>query len=414
MHPVGGTCASSVHGRGQVTEARPRGPIWFTLLTVTADNERASSAARPVGTGRERGNARLRAFDRFAGIPIVAAAGLVRRRRPLPPAVRRIGILNGTAIGDTIVLSPVAADIAAAYPDAETLFFANRAMVPLLDQLGTVTPVPIRIANARAAVATLRCSRLDVLLDFDSWPRVEPVYALLSGAAFTAGFRAVGQHRHYAYDAVAEHSSALHELDNYRRVAALLDVVSRSDPILRPTGTANADELPPRPYVVLHLWPTGVHSHLKEWPAARWRALVAELGRRGHAVVLTGGPADIERSAAFAASCAGSGARVVDAAGRYPLDQLVDVVVGSRCVVAVNTGIAHLAAAAGASTFTLNGPTSAARWGPIGRRAVGLDSELPGCGYLNFGWEYKGLRHDCMDGIGVDRVLQALRGALHD
>ena len=80
----------------------------------------------------------------------------------------------------------------------------------------------------------------------------------------------------------------------------------------------------------------------------------------------------------------------------------------ARAVVSVNTGVMHLAAAAGAPTIALNGPTSATRWGPVGANVVSVDSELPGCGYLNLGFEYDGQRTDCMLGISVDRVAAAV------
>jgi len=41
-----------------------------------------------------------------------------------------------------------------------------------------------------------------------------------------------------------------------------------------------------------------------------------------------------------------------------------------------------------------------------------VNSELEGCGFLHFGWEYAGNREDCMQGISVDRVLQAVEGAI--
>jgi heptosyltransferase I len=65
-------------------------------------------------------------------------------------------------------------------------------------------------------------------------------------------------------------------------------------------------------------------------------------------------------------------------------------------------------------TIGLNGPTSSRRWGPIGSRAVSLDSTLPGCGFLNLGFEYDGQREDCMAGVGVERVAAAVASALEE
>jgi ADP-heptose:LPS heptosyltransferase len=357
---------------------------------------------------RERGNPALRLADRWVGIPLVAAGGLVRRRRRLPGEIRRLGVLNSTNIGDTVLLSPVLEDVAASFPGAEVVLFAGPANLPLARLIDGVRAVPLRLSSPVAAVRTIRAERLDVAIDFDQWPRVEPVYCLLSGARWTAGFRSPGQHRHHAFDAHVEHSDAVHELDNYRRLARLLGVESQRQPRLRPPGVVPAEELPPSPYAVLHLWPTGVRSELKEWPWERWRALTHELVARDLTVVLTGSPADAARTNEFAASSGTLAPRLVNVAGKYDLAQVVDLLSGSRCVVSVNTGVMHLAAATGVPTVGLNGPTSERRWGPVAERAVSVNSTLDGCGYLHFGWEYRGRREDCMLGISVDRVLDAV------
>ena len=356
---------------------------------------------------RERGNPLLRGLDRYVGIPLVAAGGLIKRPRPVPPEIRRIGILNATAIGDTVLLSAVARDIAAAFPEAETILFSAPGNLGLLGSLDGLVLAPMRISNPRDAVPTLRRARLDVVLDFDFWPRIEPVYCMLSGASFAAGFRSAGQHRHYWYDATVEHARDLHALENHRRLAGVLGVESRSLPRLEPPGLLAAEELPPPPYVVFHLWPTGFRSALKEWPEDRWRRLAEAFVARGHTVVLTGAPADAPRTRSFVEASPSLRERLVDVAGRYDLARVLDLLGHSRCVVSVNTGVMHMAAAAGVPTVALNGPTAGLRWGPVGERIASVDSPLPGCGYLNFGWEYDGNRTDCMDGIEVEAVLAA-------
>jgi heptosyltransferase III len=357
---------------------------------------------------RERGNPALRLLDRYAGIPIVAAGGLVRRRRPRPAEPRRIGVLNSTNIGDTVLLAPVLEDLARGFPDAEVLLFAGPVNLPLARLIEGVTPVELRLSSPVSAVRAIRGQRLDAIVDFDQWPRVEPVYCLLSGAEWRAGFRSPGQHRHYAFDASVDHADAVHELDNYRRLVRLLGVESRSEPRIRAPELLAPQRRPPSPYAVFHLWPTGVRSGLKEWPWERWRELVRELTARGLTVVVTGSSADAPRTREFLSACGDLAPGLVDAAGKYDLAEVVDLLSGSRCVVSVNTGVMHLAAATGAPTVGLNGPTSARRWGPRGERAVSVDSSFDGCGYLHFGWEYRGRREDCMLGIPVDRVLDAV------
>jgi heptosyltransferase-3 len=351
-------------------------------------------------------------LDRYVGIPVVVAGAALRRRRELPSDVRRIGVLNSTTIGDTVLLSPVLRDIAAAFPESDVILFSGPSNTSIAHLIEGVDARPIQLTDPRAAIRAVRAARLDVLLDFDQWPRIEAVYALFSGARFRAGFRSPGQHRHYAYDACVDHSRRRHELDNYRALASVLGVESRSEPSFEATGALSRADLPEGAYVVFHLWPTGLRSELKEWPAERWQTLGRMVVEKGLRIVLTGSAQDRAATERFLESCSGFRGSVINGAGAYDLNEVIDLVSSSRGVVSVNTGVMHLAAASGVPTIALNGPTSAQRWGPIGPRAVSVNSEYEGCGYLHFGWEYEGRREDCMEGISVERVLAALFEAI--
>lgn len=356
----------------------------------------------------ERGSRTLRTLDRYAGIPVVAATGLVKRKRKPPSEIRRIGILKAYAIGDTVLLSAIVRDLSAALPEAEIVFFSGRdnaTTAELIEGVSSVVSVPI--SRPWLTVRRLRESSVDVLLDFGAWPRIEALETALSGARYTVGFRTPGQLRHYAYDAAVRHSDAVHELDNYRRILEPIGIESTSLPRLEPPNELPPDAVPDGEYVVFHLWPGGYRSELKEWPFDRWRELAEGLTAQGVAVVLTGGKDDFARTEAFARESGSLARPVVNAAARFTIREVLDVLARSRAVVSVNTGTMHLAAAVGAPTFALNGPTAERRWGPRGERARSVNSTYEGCGFLNLGSEYAGRREDCMHGISVAQVLEA-------
>lgn len=346
-----------------------------------------------------RGNRAARALDRSA-TPALWAASVVRRRRRKPTDVGRIGVLKTNAIGDTILLSAVIADLRRALPASEIVLFVGPANAAAAELIEGVKVVELPLTRPDRAVRAIRAEGVDVMLDFGAWPRLNAVLAATSGAAYTLGFRTKGQGRHYCYDLTVEHSDRTHELDNYRALAAAFGVASASLPSFVPRGEAH---LPARRYIVFHLWPGGYRSELKEWPSASWRELAARVGQNGVMIVLTGAPSDRERTERAAAEVNG-----LNAAGRYTFPQLVDVLRASECVVSVNTGVMHLAAAAGAPTVGLNGPTSEHRWGPVGPRVRSVNSTYAGCGYLHLGSEYRGHREDCMEGISVDAVAAAI------
>jgi heptosyltransferase I len=346
-----------------------------------------------------RGNRAARALDRSAS-PALWAASLVRRRRPKPDSVSRLGLLKTNAIGDTILLSAVVGDLRGALPDIELVLFTGPANTGAAELIDGVKLVSLPLAKPHRAIQVVRAERVDAVLDFGAWPRLNAVLAATAGAKYTVGFKTAGQGRHYCYDLAVEHSARVHELDNYRALARGYGVTSTSLPSFRASGAA---ELPRRPYAVFHLWPGGIRSELKEWPTSSWRELARRVGDNGTMILLTGAPDDRERTGRVATELG-----AVNAAGRYTFHELVDVLGASECVVSVNTGLMHLAAAAGAPTVGLNGPTAEHRWGPLGARSRSVNSSYAGCGYLNLGSEYGSHRADCMEGISVDAVVAAI------
>jgi ADP-heptose:LPS heptosyltransferase len=365
---------------------------------------------RPASGGR--GNVGLRLLDQTVGILLLWALGTLRPQRSRVAAPRRIGLMKTTGIGDMILLTAIARDVIAAFPGAEVIIFGGPENVDVARLVPDVQRVQLPTAKPWETVPLLRAQRLDVLVDFGQWTRLEGLYAALSGAHWTLGFQTPGQRRHYAYDATVRHSNQVHELENFRRLVAVLGIESRTQPSFGPSAEAPPPPLSV-PYVVFHLWPGGFRSELREWAPDSWQELARAFVRENFSIVLTGGPGDQERTDAFVESCPDLAPHVMSVAGRYRVPELINVLVAARCVVSVNTGVMHLAAAVGVPTIALNGPTSSLRWGPVGVDVVCIESELAGCGYLDLGFEYDGQRTDCMRGISVDRVTTAALERAH-
>lgn len=357
-----------------------------------------------------RGNAHLRRFDRYAGIPLLAPLALLpKRSMPASPSVRRIGILKTAAIGDTVLLAGLTEDLQRTFPKATLTLIAGADNVAAADLVGGFQECVIVSPHAPAsAIRSVRASRLDVLLDFGSWPRFDAMLAAFSGARFRVGFRTPGQHRHFAFDRCVDHSREVHERENYARLVAAVGVEARTPARLRSPGLLRPDQLPSAPYAVLHAGAGGYLHELKEWPVDRWRSVGNALAARGFNIVLSGGPGEQQRSSTLAEALEQDGCTTINAAGAFTILELADVLVCAEIVVSVNTGIMHMAGLLGARTVGLHGPTSPARWGPLGPRVRAVTSTLGGCPYLNLGFEYAGNRPDCMDGISVDMVLAAI------
>jgi ADP-heptose:LPS heptosyltransferase len=355
----------------------------------------------------DRGNARLKFLDRYAGIPVIAMLGTPRRvtgARAIPTGWKAIGLVKTVGIGDLVLLSGVIHDIRTARPDARIVLFVsanNAGFARLLGDVDEVVVVPVR--NIPKAVQMIRAERCDIVVDFGAWPRFESLITVLSDARCTVGMRTPGQHRHFAYDVVVDHETG-HEIDNYRRLIAAAGIESTSAPSLQ------ADPDAPRPlaadYVVLHLWPGGANFEERSWPVDRWRAVAEAMNTRGYDVVLTGGPGDVAPTESLVADWETSGIKAHSAAGTTPAETLVWLRDASG-VVSVNTGVMHLAAAVGTPVVSINGPTPVLRWGPVGSATRSVVSPMVPNGYLNLGWEQDERYRDAMKAIPVETVIAA-------
>ncbi|MGE5236857.1 MAG: glycosyltransferase family 9 protein [Acidobacteriota bacterium] len=99
----------------------------------------------------------------------------------------------------------------------------------------------------------------------------------------------------------------------------------------------------------------------KRWPIEHFGELGANLGERGLAPLVLVGPGEGELGCEVAARAGGVPVPTI-----WPLDEIAALLAG--CVVAVgnDSGLTHLAAAAGCPTVALFGPTDPARTAPAG------------------------------------------------
>jgi ADP-heptose:LPS heptosyltransferase len=362
-----------------------------------------------------RGIRLFRFADKYLGAPLVACLAVLRRRsRELPQSVRRVGLLNTAAIGDTVLMSGPIADILAAYPKSKIFLLtgpSNYEAGCLINSSIKVIRLPV--FDPISSIREIRRLRLDVLLDFGSWARLNAIFSALSRAKFIVGFRTKAQHRHYAYDLSVDHSAQLHELQNQRKLLSALGITCRNPPrIPRSLIPGPANYTWKKPYLVFHLWPGGTGSKLKEWPLDRWIKLAEHFVERGYQILLSGGPSQRLANDRFTDRIDPDlRSNIFNLAG-LSLAATSAVIVGAALVVSVDTGIMHLAAALNVSLVALMGPASRKRWGPIGRFVSVIQSPLAGCGYLNLGFEISRNPPRCMEAISFDSVRAACEGSL--
>lgn len=151
-----------------------------------------------------------------------------------------------------------------------------------------------------------------------------------------------------------------HEVRRWRRLVTRAFEI-RSVPVesAHPgvAGSLRVPELGALPSGVTIVHP-GAAALARRWPTDRFAAVIDRLGRAGHRVVITGGPAEAELVQHICADT--EAVPMLD----LSLLELAALVANARLLVCGDTGVAHLASAYRTRSVLLFGPVSPRLWGP--------------------------------------------------
>jgi heptosyltransferase I len=142
----------------------------------------------------------------------------------------------------------------------------------------------------------------------------------------------------------------------------------------------------------------------KQWPAKRYGAVAAELGRAGFRTLVNAASSGDETGMRVVAASDGAAVLVPCSVG-----QMIALVRRAGVVVAGDTGPLHLAAALQRPVVGLFGPTDPARTGPFGTRARVLRHGSSGTDHSRRAETEEGLMQ-----ITVDEVVEAALELLRD
>ena len=284
-----------------------------------------------------------------------------------PPKHARILVVALRRLGDVLLATPLIRSLKQALPDAaiEALVFAGtEGVLAGNPDLAAVVTMPQGAAAGGFALARALWRQYDVAVSTQSGDR-PTLFAWIAGrvsVGLVAPSGGIARLSRMALDYPVIANEARHRVEEMLELAAALGVRAVPD-LVCPSGPARPGLLPDGDYAVIHAGPL---FRYKRWTAQGWRALAASLRERGLAVVATGGSGIADRSyldEVWAHDAASAPlVRRLDGVLTWP--ELAQTIRAARVYVGPDTSVTHLAAATGAMTVALYGPTDPRRWGP--------------------------------------------------
>jgi len=338
-------------------------------------------------------------------------------------AARRIAVIRTSALGDTVLATPVLRALHARWPAAEIHLITAGAFAPLFDGLPFVHRVwrwepHSRHAGvrglARFAAELREAGPFDLGIDLQNKVRTRVLLGLLAPARrFTfvkrAGLAAVARALAGSDEVIDRGPAAA----LYLEALAALELPAadlRPQIVVPPAADAAAARLLEGVDGPLVALAPGARWALKRWPPARFAQVGDALAAVGARIVLAGGPGD--RAELDAVRAAMQTRPVGDTAG-LDVAGLAAVLARSAVLVTCDSAPSHLAQAVGTPVVAVFGPTSSRRWGPLpgAGTAVSLPLACAPCSNHGRGGCPLG-HHACLEDLPAETVTAAAIAAL--
>ncbi len=306
----------------------------------------------------------------------------------------RIGIVKTSSMGDVIHALPVLSDLRSAMPDAviDWVVESGFAEIPgWHPSVNEIIPISIRrwrkSLGSKSTWAEIRALRLrlrnqqayDVVLDLQGLYKSALVALAIKGETSGYSFRCAREPlATLTYSRRFDVDMKAHAIERMRQLAAQvfayvpqgLPRFNLSIPAAGSEG-ASLSDYAQSPFAA-SAYAVMLHASAraeKLWQPEQWRMLISQLNRLGLAVVLPWASAHEHEQAQKLASTS----KLSWIPPAMTLTQCARLLGGAQCVVGVDTGLTHLAAALGTPTISLFGATAADRYGPYwSERAINL------------------------------------------
>jgi len=343
-------------------------------------------------------------------------------------AANKILVMRYRFIGDTVLTVPFLRNLRKAEPHAEIVWMVAPGSsdavtgIPYVDELLYWDPVTIH-ADSRGTHKTLR-AKLTFLRDLRS-RQFDKIYVLkrsfssaliawLSGARQRVGFDTEG--RGFLLTKRVAYQHDRHEVENFLSVLRA-DGVAVEDDYLESWSTAaeleKAEKLLASNNIrsgdriaLMHPFSAVVE---RGWPLENFAALSERLQKEASCrVIVAGGPKDKE-SFTQVRHLFGDG--IIDLVGQCTLRETIALLKRCTLFVGNDSGIMHLAAAAGAPLVALFGPQSPVKFGPWSKKAAVIYKAM-NCSpcrqkFFKECAPSARMRPECVESISVDEVFQA-------
>ena len=281
-------------------------------------------------------------------------------------------LLRLSAIGDVTHMLPIVATLQKQWPETRLTWIIGALEYQLVKSLPGIEFIVFNKTNGASEYLRLRKKlvgrRFDVLLMMQVAMRANLISAMLK-ADLKIGYdkaRARDFHQLFCQQHI-EGPPRVHVLDTFFQFLEKLGIHQRQmDWLLTPGDAEKAyarNIIGDRATIIINPCSSARKNNWRNWPQAHYADVIAYLMNKGYQVLLSGGPAKAEKYYAdeIVDRCA---KKPINLVGQTSLMQLLALLEQAQCLVAPDTGPAHMGTVARIPVIGLYASSNPLRTGP--------------------------------------------------
>ena len=304
--------------------------------------------------------------------------------RKLDPEPRRILVKEVNWLGDLVMSLPALRAVRNAWPAAHLAVLVKKELASFFDGIAWIDEViPYSVGRGvsgfvdrRRIIAEIRSRQFDLGVLFPN-SFESALWITMAGVSRRAGFVADARGAMLTHKATPPPNAMNSHQSQYwlSMVRLTIGAASRADDSALDVHEPHREKMAHWLSAnrkrgnskLIAIAPAAAYGPAKEWPAARYGALIDLLAESKHAeVVLVGAPSERAKCEEVAAA---SRVGAIIAAGRTTIGELIALLSLCDGFIGNDSGCAHLAGALGIPTIAIFGSTDPGRTSPVGNRA---------------------------------------------
>ncbi len=297
-------------------------------------------------------------------------------------------VIRLSSIGDIVLTTPLLRCLKEQVKDAEVHFLCKEQYIPILQANPYLDKIHSLADNSQESIRDLKTEGFDYILDLQNNIRSLNIKRSLKRMYFTVN--KINLKKWLMVNFKLNRLPDKHITDRYLDTAKLFDIKNDNkglDYFIPDDEIVALDTLPATfssGYIALVI---GAQHATKKLPSSQ---IIKLLSKLKHPLILIGGPED--RSNGDRIVKESGNQQVLNACGKYSINQSASIIKQANCVITNDTGMMHIAAAFKKQVITIWGNTI---------RDFGMYAYLPGEGSVDF--EVKDLKCRPCSKLGFDK-----------